>query len=130
MASAITRENPRLRMTTPSVAEPYGVRNTGGCVLRADAQILRGRLDLRPRLVLDGNAVAAALGLEPRLRLAGDEDLRRALRERCRLHPLEQRAHLLVEVGGRQESREVEADHQRAVGEDALAGASGPCARH
>ena len=39
--------------------------------------------------------------------------------ERRRLHPAEERRHLAVELGQRQEALHVEADHERAVGEDA-----------
>src|SRR4029077_21103614 len=76
----------------------------------ADPQLRRGRLDLAPRLILDGDAARAALGLEACLRLAGDQGLGRARGERRRPHPAEERGHLPVEVGQRQETLPVEAD--------------------
>src|SRR6185369_17649218 len=58
---------------------PATGRSAPPCCLGAaglpHAQLGRQRLDLAPGLVLDGDAVAAALRLEPRLGLAGDQDL-------------------------------------------------------
>src|SRR5262249_57584419 len=75
--------------------------------------------DLVPGLVLDGDAVAPPLRLEPRLRLAGDEDLLRALSQRRRLHEAEEIGDLRVEVGERDETLHVETEDERPVGEEA-----------
>src|SRR6185295_5723 len=108
----------------------YALGAAGGTVVRTavlvkrsglDAEVLSRRLDLRPRLILDGDTVATTLGFEAGLGLARNQDLGRALNERSRLHPLEEGSDLLIEVGGRQESCGIEADHQRPVGEDSLA---------
>src|SRR5688572_26191363 len=83
------------------------------------------RSDLRPRRLLDRDAAGAPLALDARLRLAGHENLLGAGGERGRAHPVEQGGHLRVEVGARQKARGIEADDQRAVGEDAGLGAGG-----
>src|SRR5690348_7889924 len=76
-------------------------------------------LDLVPGFVLDGHAIAPPLRFEPRLGLAGNEDLLRALSERRRLHEAEEISDLRVEVRERDEALHVETEDQRAVGEEA-----------
>src|SRR3982751_3883313 len=82
-----------------------------------NADLRRARGDLRPRRLLDRNAARAALALHARLGLSGHEHLLGASGQRSRAHPLEQRGHLPVEVGARQEARGIEADDEGAVGE-------------
>src|SRR5262249_58378743 len=80
-------------------------------------------------LVLEGAAGAAPLRLEPRLRLAGNEDLLRAQSQRRRLHEAEEIRDLRVEVGERDEALHVETEDERAVGEEAGPGSRRPRAR-
>src|SRR5438552_1518977 len=93
------------------------------------ADLGRAGGDLPPRLLLDGNALGAARALGARLRLAGHEDLGGAGRGRGAADPPEQRGHLRVEFGRRQESRGIEGDDERAVRELALLGAGPARAR-
>src|SRR6266851_1593321 len=88
-----------------------------------NSELGRDALDLVPGFVFHGDAVPTPLGFEARLGLARDEDLLRALSERRRLDPAEERGDLRVEFGKWHEARHVEADHERAVGEEAGAGA-------
>jgi len=87
-----------------------------------NAELGRDALDLVPGFVFHGDAVPTPLGFEARLGLARDEDLLRALSERRRLDPAEERGDLRVEFGQWHEAGHVEADHERAVGEESGTG--------
>src|SRR5438309_924741 len=93
------------------------------------ADLGRAGGDLPPRLLLDGNALDAARALGAPLRLAGHEDLGGAGRGRGAADPPEQRGHLRVEFGRRQEARGIEGDDERAVRELSLLGAGPARAR-
>src|ERR671923_2137786 len=94
-----------------------------------DAHLRGAREDLIPCRFLDGDTAGPPLSLHARFRLARNEDLLGAGRERRRAHPVEQRDHLRIELGARQEARGIEAEDERAVGEHARLGAGGAGAR-
>src|SRR5438105_12962213 len=79
------------------------------------ADIGRAGGDLPPRLLLDGNALGAARALGARLRLAEHEDLGGAGRGRGAADSPEQRRHLRVEFGRRQQAPGIEGHDAPAV---------------